>query len=92
MAITHGMNVEQVRQIAGKLDREAQQIEAIIQHVNNHIQEALEAWKGPDSRQFSQLWEGQHRPQLRKLKNDLEDLARKARSNATAQTSTSSSF
>ncbi|MDO4783627.1 MAG: WXG100 family type VII secretion target [Propionibacteriaceae bacterium] len=92
MAITHGMNVEQVKQIANKLDREAQQIETIMQHVDSHIREALEAWKGPDSKQFSQLWEGQHRPQLRKLKADLENLAKKARTNASAQTSTSSSF
>lgn len=91
MAITHGMNVEQVRQIGRKLQAEAEKIGQVMQTVDSQVQTAQTAWKGPDSQQFAQTWQG-HRPQLQKLKSELETLSKKALSNAEAQTSTSSSF
>lgn len=87
--ITHGMNVDAVIQISGKLNGESNAIQQIIKHVDQLLAQSQQAWVGPDSRQFDALWR-QHRPQLVALQNALMELSNKAKSNAQKQQNESS--
>lgn len=87
--ITHGMNVDAVLGISGKLQGESAAIQQVVKQVDALLAQALNVWVGPDSRQFDQLWR-QHRPQLVALQNALQDLSSKAKGNAQKQQSESS--
>lgn len=83
--VTHGMNVENVRGIAKQLDGQANAVEHVLSAVDKLIHQATTDWLGRDSQQFQQLWTGQYKGQLQKLKGDLTDLAVKARNSAAGQ-------
>lgn len=84
-SITHGMNVESVRGIAKQLDGQAHVVDQVIGAVDKLISQTQSDWVGKDSQQFQQLWHGQYKGQLQKLKQELSDLAVKARSSARSQ-------
>ena len=88
MAVTHGMNVEEVKRISGRLTQQASEVQDVISKVDALLAQALGAWVGPDSKKFDALWKS-HRPRLQGLKNDLDDLARKAMANANTQSTIS---
>ena len=87
--ITHGMNVDAVIQISGKLHNESVAIQQVVRHVDALLAQALTVWVGQDSRQFDQLWR-QHRQQLVALEGALQDLSVKAKANAEKQSTESS--
>jgi uncharacterized protein YukE len=85
-----GMNVEQVRQLAGQLEQGAQQLEEIVSRLTNARQSA--EWVGPDREQFMGEWTGQHVQQLRTVANGIREAGQKANRNAEEQQSTSSTL
>ena len=87
--ITHGMNVEQVIAIAGKLKSESGAIGTVISHVDSLLGQSAGVWVGPDQKQFDGLWKT-HRPNLVALQNALMELSTKAQKNASAQATESS--
>lgn len=84
MAITHGMNIAEVERIGGQLTKKAGDIQTVISNVDTLLSQALQYWVGPDSKKFDALWKS-HRPKMLALKNDLDDLAQKAKKNAASQ-------
>jgi len=69
-----GMNLETVQGELPKWQNLNEELNGIINNVNTQVQAANEAWNGTDSEQFVSEWEGQHRPQLEKIKGLIEQL------------------
>lgn len=69
-----GMNLETVQGELPKWQNLNEELNGIINNVNTQVQAANEAWNGTDSEQFVSEWEGQHRPQLEKIKSLIEQL------------------
>lgn len=91
--ITSGMNVEVISgTIVPGLNREAQEIERTIADVDRLVRETSENWKGSDAKQFEQKWNSEFKYQLKKLGQELKQLADTARKNADRQRDTSASL
>lgn len=86
--ITHGMNPEQVRQLANQLNQKATTIDSILSEVNGVLQNT--AWVGPDAESFKSRWQAEGVRQLTAAKQILTDAAGAATRNASEQDSTSS--
>ncbi|WP_157075004.1 WXG100 family type VII secretion target [Janibacter limosus] len=69
-----GMNLDVVKGELPKWTNLAEELNGVITAVNTQVQAANEAWNGPDSEKFISEWEGQHRPQLEKIKALIESL------------------
>ena len=69
-----GMNLDTVQGELPKWQNLNEELNGIINNVNTQVQAANEAWNGTDSEQFVSEWEGQHRPQLEKIKGLIEQL------------------
>ena len=69
-----GMNLDVVTGERPKWTNRAEELNGVITAVNTQVQAANEAWNGPDSEKFISEWEGQHRPQLEKIKALIESL------------------
>jgi len=85
MALTHGMNVEAVRGIAGKLDNQAAAIHQTVSQVDSAVNQSQQDWFGKDAKQFADAWQHHYRKSLCDLENSLRELARSARQNADQQ-------
>lgn len=72
-----GMNLDVVKGELPKWTNLAEELNGVITAVNTQVQAANEAWNGPDSEKFISEWEGQHRPQLEKIKSLIESLVDK---------------
>lgn len=81
--ITHGMNVEQVKNLAKKLDEKANQIQQIITETRNILNSV--AWEGPDAKRFKSEWESKGVRQLQEAKEILTQTAQAANRNADQQ-------
>jgi uncharacterized protein YukE len=87
MANVWGLDVQQVRDLATNLDREADSIDQILSKLTGILNNTQ--WTGPDATQFRNDWQGSHTTALRKVGQALRDTAQLARTNATAQEQTS---
>lgn len=72
-----GMNLDVVKGELPKWTNLAEELNGVITAVNTQVQAANEAWNGADSEKFISEWEGQHRPQLEKIKSLIESLVDK---------------
>lgn len=91
MAYSTGMNVGEVRNLAGKLDQQANQINNdVIGQINSTLASLEANWSGADFQKFKGWWESEHRPQLQKLAQNIAGLAQSARNNAEEQEKISS--
>lgn len=86
--ITSGMDIGQVRALAGDLNRAADDISRLAQQIAAKLHSV--PWAGPDRQRFESDWTAQHAPQLRTVEQALRDAARIATTNAQEQESTSS--
>jgi hypothetical protein len=86
-AVTHGMNIEEVKLLARKLDEKANQIGQIAGEVNGVLNSA--AWVGPDAQAFKSKWQSEGTRQLNEAKQILTTASHAANANAAAQESTS---
>lgn len=92
MANMIGMDVEGVRGVAKKLDQEATQLNTLIGQMNTAVTSLAGMWKGPDATRFVNTDWPVHKKALTKCVADIQALAGKARTNATAQETTSNSY
>lgn len=87
MANVWGLDVQQVRDLATNLDREADSIDQILSKLTGVLNNTQ--WVGPDATQFRNDWQGAHTTALRKVGQALRDTAGMARANAVSQEQTS---
>lgn len=83
MAGVWGLDIQQVRDLGTNLDREADQIDAILSKLTGVLNNTQ--WTGPDANQFRNDWQGVHSNALRKVAAALRETAQAARANAMAQ-------
>lgn len=88
MAFT-GMNIEQVRQMAGQMEQAAGEIEGITSKLTS-VLDGTE-WQGPDAEAFRGEWQGTHCTTLRQLQDRLREVANQAKQNAMQQEQASQS-
>ena len=87
-AITHGMDIEAVRQLAAQMNQRADEIRQLMATLSNSLTGT--AWSGPDREQFVSDWQGQYVQQLTNVAQALNDAAQRATVNAQAQEQASS--
>lgn len=85
MALSHGMDVGEVRNLATKLDGQSSEVEKVVTTVDGLISGMSAIWVGKDATDFAGWWNDQHKPALKKLQSHLAGLARAARHNAQEQ-------
>jgi len=87
MANVWGLDVQQVRDLATNLDREADSIDQTLSKLTGVLNNTQ--WTGPDATQFRNEWQSSHVSALRRVGQALRDTAQLARGNAAAQEQTS---
>lgn len=88
MTIT-GMNVAEIRNLAGQLQRRAESVERTTREVQRLVDLSRTNWAGDDIRQFEARWNGGTHATAQRISGDLRQLADIARRNADAQERTS---
>ena len=83
MAVTHGMNVEEVRALGRKLQAMQGEIDGIIGRLNAEVNGTT--WVGPDATEFKGTWWPEHQKRLRQMGTDLNGFGQSAMNNASAQ-------
>ncbi len=80
-----GMDADQVRAFAAKVDSQASLISAVISTVNSLVGQLPHVWVGSDASEFVGWWMNKHRPALQSALDSITGLATSARNNADAQ-------
>lgn len=80
-----GMDPDVVERIGTQLKSQADQIDGVISAIEGLIGEARAAWEGPDSQQFNDWWNSQHRPALTNARDAISGLGQSAMNNAADQ-------
>ena len=83
MAVTHGMNIEEVRALGYKLQAMQGEIDGIINRLNAEVNGTT--WVGPDASEFKGTWWPEHSKRLRQMGTDLHGFGQSAMNNASAQ-------
>lgn len=83
MAISHGMDVAQVRSLAGQLRTSASEIDGIISKITGTLQGT--EWLGTDRTKFEGDWTGTYTTQLRNVIAGLNEAAQRADAEASQQ-------
>lgn len=83
MAITHGMNPEEVQKLGDDLQNFAQNIAAMIKQIESKISHTT--WVGPDAHAFKDQWWPGHRASLQRIQTDLHGFGQSAKNNASEQ-------
>lgn len=83
MAVTHGMNIEEVRTLGKRLQSEADNLRNLISTLNNAVTSTT--WVGPDANDFKGPWWDGHKGQLMKIADDLHGFGQSAMNNAAEQ-------
>jgi uncharacterized protein YukE len=81
--ISHGMNVDEVRQLGANLKSISGQINDMVNQLNAKVNNT--SWVGPDAARFKNEWWPQHRQHLQKMGQDLAGFGQSALNNATEQ-------
>lgn len=88
MAVTHGMNVDEVRNLGQQLQTQAQHVRDLVSRLEGQINSTT--WLGPDATTFKTQWWPEHRQQLQAAAEGLQGFGQSALNNASEQESTSS--
>ncbi|WP_106507195.1 WXG100 family type VII secretion target [Brachybacterium timonense] len=88
MNAVKGMNIEEVRRMAGQLRDAADEILRIEQELTSGL-EGVD-WTGPDADRFRDQWAGEMVPALLQVKDAVNELGESADRNAGQQEATSS--
>lgn len=89
MALTHGMNIEEVRRIGNRIRNEnCSSIDALMKEIESMVTSTESTWQGPDANAFRSWWPSK-RTMLQNIRNELNDFGNKAVQNADAQQNTS---
>ena len=78
-----GADVQQLKDLGGKLQAGATEIE----NQKSNLDKVLKGtdWKGPDAERFRSEWDGNHMTQLAKVADALKEAGQKAKKNADQQ-------
>ncbi|MDO8307944.1 MAG: hypothetical protein Q7V58_06255 [Actinomycetota bacterium] len=87
MAITHGMDIAAVRQLAAQLRTSAADIDTMTATLTSMLSST--PWLGADRTNFDNDWSGTYTPQLKAISQALVDFAGVADAHANMQESTS---
>lgn len=88
MAITHGMNPEEVNNLGVFLQNDVvSRITGIINDLNSRVSNTT--WVGPDAVAFKDQWWPEHRNQLKAISDQLHGFGQSAKNNASEQTDVS---
>lgn len=88
MSFTHGMNVEQVRQLGNALQAKAEEIRSMVSQIDGQLNGTT--WEGPDAQQFKGSWWPEHKNHLLQAAEGIHGFGQSALNNAAEQESTSS--
>lgn len=83
MALTHGMNIEEVRALGQFLQQKKGEIEGIINQIEAKVSSA--GWEGPDAQRFKGDWWPKHKGNLQQMGEELHGFGQSALNNASAQ-------
>ena len=83
MAMSHGMDVGEVRRLGGSLQTSAGSIDDLIKRIGSAVSGST--WVGPDSTMFKTQWWPEHRAHLKAMSETLYGLGQSALRNATEQ-------
>ena len=83
MAITHGMNIEEVRQTGRELQTKSQDLQNIINTLQAKVDTTT--WEGPDAVRFKTEWWPNHKQVLVNMVQELNGLGQSALNNAQEQ-------
>ena len=82
-----GMEVEQVKGMAGSLEQQAAHLTSIISSLSATLSST--AWRGPDRDKFVDEWQNHQVPLIRKAISDMQSTSEQVRANITLQIRTS---
>ena len=86
-AVTAGMDIPAVRNLAAEMQKAADETQAIMQRVTARLEST--PWLGQDRTKFEQDWRGRQTQQLNQVMQALRDGSRIAIANANEQEATS---
>lgn len=81
MAVTQGMNVQAVLEIAGHLDTDREKVADLVHRTQLSVNTLAENWHGPDSSQFLADWHS-HSKQLSSAADAIAHMSKSAKSQA----------
>lgn len=88
MSYTHGMNVEQVRQLGQTLQAKADEIISMLGQIDGQLNGTT--WAGPDAEQFKGQWWPEHKTHLQQVSEQIRGFGQAALNNASDQEGASS--
>jgi uncharacterized protein YukE len=88
MTISHGMNIDEVRNLGNQLRQQAQHIEQLVAQLEGQINST--SWMGADANTFKHDWWPQHRQHLHAAATGLDGFGQSALNNAQEQEQVSS--
>ena len=80
-----GMDVDEVRSLAGQLQNQAQKITDVVSSIESIVSSMENVWKGKDATEFLSWWQTQHKPALNHAEQAIRGLHQSALNNAIAQ-------
>ena len=83
MAISHGMNVEEVKALGRKLQAASGELNTMISQLNSQVNSTT--WVGPDATTFKTQWWPEHQRHLKSTADGLNGFGQSALNNAAAQ-------
>lgn len=88
MAISHGMNIQEVKNLGHRLQQQAQHLQDLVRQLEGQINGTT--WVGPDATTFKNQWWPEHRQHLSQAAEGLRGFGQSALNNASAQEQVSS--
>ncbi len=83
MAVSHGMNPDEVEKLGTLLKEVAEHIRNIVGSLDGKV--GSTTWNGPDADMFKRDWWPGHQGRLTQVANDLDGFGQSAYNNASAQ-------
>jgi hypothetical protein len=83
MAVSHGMDVGEVRRLGGSLQASAGRIDSLITRIESAVSGST--WVGPDASMFKNQWWPEHKAHLKQMSEKLHGLGQSALNNAAEQ-------
>lgn len=83
MSVSHGMNVEEVRNLGRLLQQKAADIQGILSEINGRVHGTT--WEGPDAQAFKNQWWPEHQQHLKNVAEQIHGFGQSALNNAQEQ-------
>lgn len=83
MAVTHGMNPDEVERLGQTLQERANDLQCVVSALDSLVHST--SWSGNDANEFKGPWWDGHKAQLRQIAEQLEGFGQSAKNNASEQ-------